>query len=246
MPTEIITLGEYAFSIESAPLEELQRIAEYRWASTDRIGARPGWQWLGPGRETIALSGVGFPAWRGGARQADSLRAAAAAGEPLRLIDESGRILGFWVVRRIEERRSALLAGGGPRRIEYRLELALHDEPSGLAAASPAVEDSGVALMGASAQEDFQRIELLRADVREDLAERVSQIDRARALARRGLSLRDALERTAGERAQELYELVDRTGLGAVPRRLWGPSELLKLAPRAPGDSFAATYLGDL
>ena len=246
MPIDMMTLGDYVFSIESAPVDKLDRVAEYRWASQEAIGARPSWQWLGPGQETVTLSGVGFPAWRGGARQAEALRAAAAAGEPLRLMDGSGRVLGFWVVRRIEERRSGLLAGGGPRRIEYRLELALHAAPSASAATSPAIEDSGIALLGSAAEADFQRIELLPAEIRGELDERLSAIDRARSLERKGLSRLEALQRVAPDRAQELYGLLDETGLGAIPRRLWGPSELMQLAPSIPGQSTVSRYLGSL
>lgn len=211
----------------------------------ERIGSAPAWQWLGAGEDSITLSGVSFPAYRGGTRQAEALRAKASSGEPQQLMDGSGRVLGAWVVRRIEETRSDPVSTGEPRRIEYRVELSLHSALSRPGVPVPAIarEDSGAGLEGSAARADFERIQLLRAPVREELAERLSLIDKARALTRKGLSRLDALDQVAGERAQDLYELLDRTGLGEIPRRLWGPSEMLALAPDVPGDPRDLPYL---
>ena len=137
-----------------------------------------------------------------------------------------------------------LIDTGNPRRVEYRIELALHTPAAAQPRSRIAAEDSGVSLEGPEAAADFREIELLRADVREQLNERVSAIDRARALTRQGVGLRDALERTAGSNAQQLYSLLDEQGLGAIPRRLWGPSELLALAPDVPGESAAQLLRG--
>ena len=243
MPTEMMTLGEFPFRVLDVPLDEIERFASWRWAALEGIGARPAWQYLGPGQESVTLNGVSFPAHAGRTDPAAALRAEAGRGEPLRLMGGEGRVLGMWAVRRIEERRTQLIDSGAPRRVEYRIELALHSPAAAQPRSRIAAEDSGVSLEGPAAAADLQRIELLRADVREQLNERVSAIDRAKALARKGASLRDALERTAGSQAQELYSLLDKTGLGKIPRRLWGPSELMALAPDIPGEQAVRRYL---
>ena len=234
MPIEMMTLGGFAFRVLDAPLDDIERAASWRWTPIEGVGSRPQWQYLGPSVESVKLNGVWYPAQGGRADPAAELRAEAERGEPLRLMDGGGRVLGMWVVRRVEERRMNLLDAGAPRRIEYRIDLALHAPAAAQPRSQAVVEDSGVSLQGPAAVANFERIQLLRADVREELDERVSAVDRARALARRGLGLRDALERTAGSRAQELYAALDERGLGTIPRRLWGPSELMALAPDVP------------
>lgn len=229
----MMSLGGFAFRVRQAPVDEIERAAAWRWEPMERIGAAPAWQFVGPAEQTIVLTGVTFPAVSGFPDPAEAMREEAGRGEPLRMMDGTGRILGMWTVRRIEERRTALIDTGSPRRVEYRLELALHTPASGSPRRRIAVEDSGI-VEGGRAQEDFERIELMPAEIRSELAERVSKVDRARALARKGLSLREALEREAGSQAGELYDQLDRAGLGDVARRLWGPSELLALAPRVP------------
>lgn len=52
----------------------------------------------------------------------------AGRGEPLLLSEGTGRILGRWVIRQIEETRRELEADGAPRRIEFRLDLARYGE----------------------------------------------------------------------------------------------------------------------
>lgn len=113
-------------------VDALRRTAEYRWPAVERVGMRPQRQSLGPGAETVVLSGVVCPQWAGGPATIAALRAAAAVGEARLLMDGRGGVLGRWIVLRVEESWSALHADGRPRRIEHALELAhVDDAPSG-------------------------------------------------------------------------------------------------------------------
>ena len=123
-----MTLGGYVFGIDSAAYDEMRRVAEYRWEALARIGRSPARQWLGPGDETIELSGTIYPVRRRAEEELDALRAEAAKGEPLRLMLGTGEILGLWVIRRISETAGTFLAGGVPRKADFRVQLAYYGE----------------------------------------------------------------------------------------------------------------------
>lgn len=132
MPTEpLMTLGEYVFSVDSAAFDEMRRAAEWRWAAQDRIGRPPARQWLGPGGETVELTGVIYPVRRRAEEEMDALRAEAAKGEPLRLMLGTGEILGLWVIESLRQTGTVFLAGGVPRKLEFRVRLAWYGEDEG-------------------------------------------------------------------------------------------------------------------
>ena len=129
MPTEpLMTLGEYVFGVDAAAYREMQRVAEYRWPRQERIGRSPARQWLGPGEETIELSGTIYPVRRRAEEEMDALRAEARKGEPLRLMLGTGEILGLWVIEAIRETGTRHLPGGVPRKVEFRVRLAWYGE----------------------------------------------------------------------------------------------------------------------
>ena len=128
MPEPLMTLGGYVFGIDSAAYDEMRRVAEYRWEALARIGRSPARQWLGPGDETIELNGTIYPVRRRAEEELDALRAEAAKGEPLRLMLGTGEILGLWVIRRISETAGTFLAGGVPRKADFRVQLAYYGE----------------------------------------------------------------------------------------------------------------------
>ena len=62
MPSEhMLALDEYRFSLPTAAYQEFTHAAEYRWAAQERLGRLPARQYLGPGPETVSLSGVIHP-----------------------------------------------------------------------------------------------------------------------------------------------------------------------------------------
>ena len=129
MSTEpLMTLGEYVFGVDSAAYDELRRSAEYRWAAQERLGRSPARQWLGPGEETVRLSGTIYPVRRRAEEELKALRAEAAKGEPLRLMLGTGEILGLWTIERIRETGSVFYQGGVPRKVEFEVELAWYGE----------------------------------------------------------------------------------------------------------------------
>ena len=125
-------LGSYQFSVATAAYQELQRITEYSWAKVDRVGKAPARQYTGPGDDTIDLSGTIHPHWQGGLWQIDTMRKLAATGKPQRMVAMptlgQGVDLGLWVIERIEEQQSRLLAGGIPAKQTFRMRIAAYGE----------------------------------------------------------------------------------------------------------------------
>lgn len=119
----MLQLGAFQFGVNTAAYQSLKRSSEWKWPSQDRFGNPPALQYVGPGAESITLPGVIYPEWRGGDGQLDNLRALAEKGEPQKMIDGNGSILGDWVIERIEESQSVFAAGGSPRKQEFTIQL---------------------------------------------------------------------------------------------------------------------------
>lgn len=130
MPSVMMALGDYRFSVDSAAYQTLHRTHDYRWAAQERLGREPARQYLGPGDEKITLAGVIFPTYRGGLGQLTALRDEAGLGVPLLLVDGIGLVWGRYVIEKVEETRSIFFADGTPRRVEFSLDLAAYGEDS--------------------------------------------------------------------------------------------------------------------
>ena len=124
----MMRLGAYAFSLDTAAYAQLEHAAAFRWAALDRHGREAALQYLGPGEETISLSGVVYPHCRGGVAQVAAMRDEAARGEPLLLVDGLGKVHGLWAVQKVTETRRVLFADGTPRRIEFTLAMRYYGE----------------------------------------------------------------------------------------------------------------------
>jgi len=119
-------LGEFQFGIDTAAFTELKRSSAWRWEAKNRIGRAPAMQSTGRDADTITLSGVIYPHWRGGLGQMAALRALAGTGQPQPLVyafENAGQYCGRWCVTSVEETRTVLFDNGQPRRIEFGLTL---------------------------------------------------------------------------------------------------------------------------
>lgn len=124
-------LGDFVFSINTAPFQELGRSSTYDWQEVDRIGRKPARQFTGPGSDTITLQGVIYPHYRGGLGQIARMRAMAGRGEPLPFIycsERVGQYLGQWCILSINEDRSVFLSQGAPRKIQFSITLGEYGE----------------------------------------------------------------------------------------------------------------------
>jgi len=122
----MMALGEYRFSLPTAAYQDLERTNEWRWASVDRIGARPALQFVGEGTETINMRGVIYPhfvAQNAGLEQLSRMRAEAAKGEALLMVDGAGRVWGEFVITTIREGQRHFWSDGRPRSIDFDISL---------------------------------------------------------------------------------------------------------------------------
>lgn len=119
----MMQLGEFQFGITTAAYQEFSRETEYRWPGQDRFGQLAALQFTGPGSDTVTLPGVVYPEWRGGSGQIDDLRALAAQGVPLLMTAGTGKLMGHWVIERIQEKQSTFAAYGMARKMEFTLAL---------------------------------------------------------------------------------------------------------------------------
>lgn len=124
--TVMMALGDYLFSVSSAAYQELERTNEWRWPTVERIGAAPARQYVGPGDDIIRMSGTIYPhfvAQRRGLDQLPLMRQEASKGEPLTLVDGTGKVWGNFCVLSIREGQKAFFSDGAPRCIEFTIEV---------------------------------------------------------------------------------------------------------------------------
>ncbi len=128
MTDVMMGLGDYRFSLPTAAYQELKRTTPYRWAVQNRIGQRPALQYIGPGKETMDLSGDIYPLYKGGIGQLNKMRTEAGAGQPLILVDGQGNIWGKWCIEEIQETQTTFLPGGIPKKQSFNLRLSHYGE----------------------------------------------------------------------------------------------------------------------
>ncbi len=125
---QLMTLGMFVFSIDTALYEALSRSREWRHATSERFGARAAAQFVGPGGDNISLSGRIVPEIAGSYSAIDTLADMAATGDNYPLINGPGRILGHYRIVRLDEDHGVIMAGGIPRNIAFRIELERSDD----------------------------------------------------------------------------------------------------------------------
>lgn len=124
----MLALGMFVFMLHTLPYQSLQRSAEYRWPTNDRIGLRAAPQFLGQGDEKITLTGTLLPEITGGRLSLDALRLMADQGRAWSLIGGNGAIYGMFVVESLSDEHSEFFANGAARKIEFTLSLKRVDE----------------------------------------------------------------------------------------------------------------------
>ena len=121
-------LGMFVFSLPTLAYHELQRQTEWKHASTARVGLRDAHQYVGPGDDTITLSGWVAPELTGSLYSLDALRMMADTGKAWPLVEGTGRILGIWVIESISETSTLFFQDGAARRIEFSISLKRIDD----------------------------------------------------------------------------------------------------------------------
>lgn len=119
--------GLFVFGLSTLAYENLRRSTQYRHAAGNVVGGRPKLQFIGPGAETINLTGRLFPQFKGTPLGLDLLRSMAAEGKAWPLICGYGRVFGTYVVTDIDEAQSNFTNLGIPERIEFTVNFTRAD-----------------------------------------------------------------------------------------------------------------------
>ena len=119
----LLALGMFVFGLDTLAFEEFQRRRDWRHASTERFGARPASQFVGPGMDTVTLSGLLIPEIAGSFGAIDRLEEMAGTGENWPLVDGFGRIWGDYRIVALDITGSSILAGGIARVTDFTVNL---------------------------------------------------------------------------------------------------------------------------
>lgn len=126
--TALMSLGQFVFGLATLAPEQSSRSTTWRYGSGPRVGARPSSQYLGPDTDGVSLQGVLFPELIGDLGGLAALRAMGDAGESFPLLDGGGRVLGDYVIERVQEERRILFPNGEPQKVEFTLDLRRVDD----------------------------------------------------------------------------------------------------------------------
>ena len=121
-------LGLFPFELKTAPFQQLRRATSWRWVGNKRIGKRAAYQYAGLGEDTITLSGKLMPEITGGPTTLDALRLMGDQGKAWTLIGGDGTIYGLFIIKNVEETKTAFFKDGTPRKIEFNLSLERADD----------------------------------------------------------------------------------------------------------------------
>lgn len=124
----MMTLGLFVFETRTVPYQQLQRQTQWRHPSNSRVGKRPSRQYLGPGDDTITLSGTLYPELTGGRVSLAVLRTMATTGKSWPLLEGTGVFYGLWVIEDIDETGSVFFKDGAARKIDFTVKLSCVDD----------------------------------------------------------------------------------------------------------------------
>jgi phage protein U len=125
----MMSLGQFVFSLSTLAYQELHRRTSWRHASTSRVGGRNARQFVGPGDDSITLTGWFAPDQGiGKLASLTELRTMGDDGDAYVLVDGTGTVYGAFVIEGLDEGQTLHQKDGTPRRIEFTLNLTRVDD----------------------------------------------------------------------------------------------------------------------
>lgn len=119
----LMSFGMFQFEIGTLPYQELSRSRAWRFGRSERFGAMPATQFLGPGDDQVTLSGALVPGLAGRFSAIESLAEMADKGEGWPLTDGVGNVLGTFVVDKLDHKASQFMVDGLARKGDFSLTL---------------------------------------------------------------------------------------------------------------------------
>lgn len=130
MSETMMRLGEFVFSVKTAAYQELEHSTAWRWARHDVIGQAPTYQYVGPDKEEITLSGLYLPHLNGNRHQIEEMKDMIGGSTPLNLVSGTGDVLGKFIVLDFEESHREFSVEGVPLQIDFSLTLEKYQAPN--------------------------------------------------------------------------------------------------------------------
>jgi phage protein U len=127
MAYTLLALGPFAFGMNTAAFDELRRQMQFKHGAAVRIGARDSFQYLGPGSESLTLSGTVAPEITGQLASITQLEQMGRNGNAYVLVDGTGYVYGTFYIDSMETTQRYHLADGTPRRVDFSLTLERSD-----------------------------------------------------------------------------------------------------------------------
>ncbi|MGG7447731.1 phage tail protein [Kosakonia oryzendophytica] len=124
----MLALGFFVFMRQTLPFQNMNRTSAFTWSSNPRVGKRAAYQFIGPGEDTVEITGDLFPELTGGVLSLAAVRLMAEQGKQWPLIDGTGMIYGWYVISNVKENGSEFYSDGSPRKINFTLQLTRVDE----------------------------------------------------------------------------------------------------------------------
>lgn len=119
----MMSLGMFVFSLPTLTYQGLARKNGWRWEDSQRVGAIAASQYVGPGPETISLSGNLAPEVAGDVASIAELRKMGDRGEAWPLVNGLGDVLGQFVIEDLDEKQGGFFSDGVARRYDFTLNL---------------------------------------------------------------------------------------------------------------------------
>lgn len=121
-------LGQFIFALNTLAFNEMRRCNAWRHPSNSRVMDRPAHQYVGPGDETITLTGLQAPEFMGDRKALDRLRDMADKGKAYALVNGAGETFGAFAIENIEETGTIFVREGVPRRVEFTINIVRVDD----------------------------------------------------------------------------------------------------------------------
>lgn len=123
MIDHLLTLGMFVFGMDRLNFHELERQISWKHGKSPRFGIRDAGQFLGPGDETITLTGLLVPEIAGTYGDIDRLIEMGNTGEIYPLILGTGTIMGEFRMLKLDDRWRNLINGGVARQTDFAIDL---------------------------------------------------------------------------------------------------------------------------
>ncbi|WP_254909324.1 phage tail protein [Salmonella enterica] len=127
-------IGEsFIFSISTVAYSQLQRSDEWRWAEQTRFGQNDALQLTGRPNPEITVTGKIHALFMDGCGigQLDKLRSLGNAGDPQQMVMGTGEVMGYWVIKALNDNQTKFLTGGAPKSQDFTLKLTYYGESLG-------------------------------------------------------------------------------------------------------------------